>query len=244
MGLAIAIGGASMAGGMSMLSVVVGLMARKVGQQNGRVTKMEKTVGDFVEANPIERIKTNENYIFEVRSMMKFGRPAVLVLGLYLTGTTLPDLLKLIETEGDVVAGTYRFKHEPEEYMGALMPDIHARPQVRPDGCVKAHSIPAGFLKITAHGVNVFMREYPELCYGDRFALCVDLFNHGAHEGVWYGEDDAFARRWREKCGDIWVVPDLNLTHHTPDTAYPGNFHRYLLRQDGGSDSANAERPK
>jgi len=155
-----------------------------------------------------------------------------------------PDLLKLIETEGDVVAGTYRFKHEPEEYMGALMPDIHARPQVRPDGCVKAHSIPAGFLKITAHGVNVFMREYPELCYGDRFALCVDLFNHGAHEGVWYGEDDAFARRWREKCGDIWVVPDLNLTHHTPDTAYPGNFHRYLLRQDGGSDSANPERPK
>ena len=153
------------------------------------------------------------------------------------------DLLRLIEADGDVVAGTYRFKRDEEAYMGALMPDIHGRPQVREDGCVKAHSIPAGFLKITAAGVNKFMREYPELCYGDRFALSVDLFNHGAHEGVWYGEDYAFARRWREKCGDIWVIPDVDITHHTAEKAYPGNFHRYLLRQDGGSDSANPVRP-
>jgi hypothetical protein len=54
-------------------------------------------------------------------------------------------LLKLIETEGDVVAGTYRYKREPEEYMGALLPDINSRPQVREDGAIKAHSIPAGF---------------------------------------------------------------------------------------------------
>lgn len=152
-------------------------------------------------------------------------------------------LLRLIETEGDVVAGTYRFKREPEEYMGALLPDIHGRPQVRDDGCVKAHSIPAGFLKITRNGVNRFMIEYPELCYGDRFSLAVDLFNHGAHEGRWYGEDYAFSRRWNAKCGPIWIIPDLNLTHHSPDTAYPGNFHEYLLRQDGGSESENPQRP-
>jgi hypothetical protein len=155
-----------------------------------------------------------------------------------------PDMLRLIEAEGDVVAGTYRFKCEPEQYMGALLPDIHGRPQVRADGCVRAHSIPAGFLKITAAGVNKFMREWPELCYGDRFALSVDLFNHGAHEGVWYGEDYAFARRWREKCGDIWIIPDMNITHHSQDASYPGNFHRYLLRQDGGSDSTNPQKPQ
>lgn len=150
-----------------------------------------------------------------------------------------PDLLRLIETEGDVVAGTYRFKKDEEEYMGALLPDLNQRPQVRRDGCVKAHSIPAGFLKITRNAVNKFMREYPELCFGDRFALCVDLFNHGAHEGVWYGEDYAFARRWREKCGEIWIIPDMNITHHSAEKSYPGNFHQYLLRQPGGSESAN-----
>lgn len=154
------------------------------------------------------------------------------------------DLPRLIETEGDVVAGTYRFKHEPEEYMGALQPDINGYPQVRADGCVKAHSIPAGFLKITANGVNKFMQAFPELCFGDRFSLAVDLFNHGAYEGRWYGEDYAFARRWREKCGDIWVIPDLNITHWLGDKPFPGNFHRWLMAQSGGSESADPVRPE
>jgi hypothetical protein len=153
------------------------------------------------------------------------------------------DLLRLIETEGDVVAGTYRFKHEPEEYMGALQPDINGYPQVRADGCVKAHSIPAGFLKITANGVNKFMQAFPDLCFGDRFSLAVDLFNHGAHEGRWFGEDYAFARRWNEKCGVIWVIPDLDLTHWLGDKPFPGNFHRWLQRQDGGSESETPESP-
>lgn len=154
------------------------------------------------------------------------------------------SLLKLIETKGDVVAGTYRFKHEPEEYMGAMLPDINGYPQVREDGCIRAHSIPAGFLKVTKNAVNKFMIEYPELCYGDRFALSVDLFNHGAHEGRWYGEDYAFARRWNEKCGPIWVIPDLDLTHWAGETPYPGNFHRWLQSQDGGSESATPEAPE
>ena len=149
-----------------------------------------------------------------------------------------PDLLKLIETEGDVVSGTYRFKHEPEEYMGSLMPDMHGNPQVRPDGAILANYVPAGFLKVTKHAINLFMRAYPELKYGpDDFAPNIDLFNHGAHNGVWYGEDYAFSRRWNEKCGQIHIVPDLNLTHHNIDKAYPGNFHKFLLRQPGGSES-------
>lgn len=155
------------------------------------------------------------------------------------------DLLTLIETKGEVVAGTYRFKGEPEEYMGALLPDIEARPQVRhEDGCIKAHSIPAGFLKITRAAVNKFIGAYPELCYGDKCSPGIDLFNHGVHDGVWYGEDYAFSRRWREKCGDIWIVPNLNLAHHAGDTKYAGNFHEFMLRQPGGSKSANPVPPK
>lgn len=152
------------------------------------------------------------------------------------------DLLTLLETEGEVVAGTYRFKREPEEYMGALLPDADQRPQVRADGAVLAHCIPAGFLKITRAGVNRFMYHYPELQYLEQGTLCVDLFNHGVHKGVWYGEDYAFSRNWNEKCGQIWIVPTLQLTHHTPDKAYPGNFHDFLLRQPGGSnDDSNTD---
>jgi glycosyltransferase involved in cell wall biosynthesis len=145
-------------------------------------------------------------------------------------------LLQLIETEGDVVCANYRFKRDPEEYMGTVLPAITGDVQVRDDGCVKAHSVPAGFLKVTRAGINKFITAYPELCYGERCAPSVDLFNHGAWDHVWYGEDFAFSRRYREKCGDIWIIPDLNITHHAGDAAYPGNYHQFLMTLPGGSN--------
>ncbi len=146
------------------------------------------------------------------------------------------DLLRLIETQGDVVAGTYRYKKPEEEYMGRLIPGIGGTPIVRDDGCVKGFCIPAGFLKVTRKCINEFIEAYPELCYGERSAPHVDLFNHGAHKGVWYGEDYAFSRNWLDAGKEIWIIPDLNLTHWDGDTPYPGNFHNYLLRQPGGSE--------
>jgi glycosyltransferase involved in cell wall biosynthesis len=153
------------------------------------------------------------------------------------------NLLTLINTEGDVVAGTYRIKHEPEEYMSVLYCGQDGRPIVREsDGAVKARLVPAGFLKITKEGINRFMYAFPELTYGPLFSQSVDLFNHGAVLGdrIWWGEDYCFAQRWNDKCGDLWLVPNLNITHHNSDgVAFPGNFHQYLLRQPGGSESEN-----
>lgn len=143
------------------------------------------------------------------------------------------DLLKLIETPGDVVAGTYRFKEEPPHYMGVLTEGSH--PEVREDGCIKATRVPAGFLKITKEAVDRFMASYPELVYGPRYNPSIDLFNHGAHEGQWWGEDYAFSRRWIDCGGEIWIVPDINLNHHSADAVFAGNFHEYLLAQPGGS---------
>ena len=147
------------------------------------------------------------------------------------------DLLTLIETKGDVVCGTYRFKKDEVEYMGSIIPNANGTPTVREDGAVLAHSVPAGFLKITKDAVNQFIKAYPNLCYGERHNPHVDLFNHGAHDFVWYGEDYAFSRNWRDCGGEIWIVPDLDLNHHTTTKEYVGNYHEFLLRQPGGSES-------
>lgn len=148
------------------------------------------------------------------------------------------DMLKLIETAGDVVAGTYRFKKEEEHYMGVIDDNPDGTPKVRADGCIKATRVPAGFLKVTKEAVDRFMRAYPALVYGQAYAPSVDLFNHGAHKGAWWGEDYAFSRNWIDGGGDIWIVPDLNLCHHSAEKAYEGNFHRFMLRQPGGSNEA------
>jgi glycosyltransferase involved in cell wall biosynthesis len=145
-------------------------------------------------------------------------------------------LLKLIQTPGDAVSGLYRFKYEPEAYMGSIRAGEDKRPIERADGCVRMDWVPAGFLKITKEGVDRFMRAYPELCYGPKFSLSVDLFNHGAHDGLWWGEDYAFSRRWNAMGEELWVVPDLDLIHHSADAAFPGNYAAFLRRQPGGSE--------
>lgn len=141
------------------------------------------------------------------------------------------DLLTLLETPGDVVAGTYRFKQDEERYMGTVFSDDTGRPKLRADGCIYADRIPAGFLKVTRAAIDKFMLAYPHLCYGPPDSQSVDLFNHGAHKGVWWGEDYAFSRNWIDAGGEIVIVPNLNITHHSSDKAYPGNFHEFLLRQ-------------
>lgn len=149
------------------------------------------------------------------------------------------DLLKLLEIEGDVVAGTYRCKTEDgpteEFYMGTWNTNPDFTPKLRRDGCISAKLVPAGFLKVTKEAVDAFMVAYPDLCYGPTYHLSVDLFNHGARGRLWWGEDYAFSLRWKEKCGDIWLVPDLSIDHHTKDKVYPGNLHQFLMRQPGGS---------
>lgn len=151
------------------------------------------------------------------------------------------DLLKVLNTPGDVVAGTYRFKQfGVEDYMGSVFTDEAGRPICRRDGCIKASRVPAGFLKITKEAVARFAAAYPHLVFGHPDDRQVDLFNHGAHGGLWYGEDYAFSRNWIDLGGEIWLVPDLDIDHHEPARvledgtrteghAFPGNYHKFLL---------------
>lgn len=142
------------------------------------------------------------------------------------------DMVKLLKTPGDVVGGTYRFKQEEERYMGVFMSRKDGRPMVRQDGCFRADRLPAGFLKVTSIAVELFSRAYPQLVLHAEKPPSVDLFNHGAHKGMWWGEDYTFCRRYREKCGDVWCIPDLNLTHHDrKGGVYPGNFHKFMLKK-------------
>ena len=148
------------------------------------------------------------------------------------------DMLKLINTPGDVVAGLYRFKTDGDpHYMGVIDNKEDGTPTVRKDGCIKATRVPAGFLKVTKEAVGRFMVAYPHLVYGPAYNPSVDLFNHGAHKGAWWGEDYAFSRNWIDAGGEIWVVPDIDLNHHTDSECFAGNFHKFMLAQPGGSEA-------
>jgi hypothetical protein len=145
-------------------------------------------------------------------------------------GWDAEDLLKLIQSDAPVSAGLYRFRKPDVEYMGVLNTHEDFRPVVRDDGLISATRVPAGFLQVTRDAVDQFRSHYPELSIGDQGN--VDLFNHGAIDGTWFGEDYAFSLRWQRMGGEIWVVPDLSLTHYDANgIAYHGNYHEFLMRQ-------------
>lgn len=162
------------------------------------------------------------------------ANPTCVVFLDYDMGWRPTDLLKLIEADADVVAGLYRCRHPGIRFMGTVISEsrngMEETPVVRADGLVEAELVPAGFLKVTPEAVHKFMRGYPELCFGPKFHPAVDLFNHGAHEGLWWGEDFAFSRRWRALGEKLWVIPDVTIDHR----GFVGNFHEYMLRRPGG----------
>lgn len=153
-------------------------------------------------------------------------------------------LLKLVETEGEVVAGTYRCKEDEPNYMGRPLVDEIGRPKnIRADGCIEMACAPAGFLKITKEAIDKFAKGYPHLCYGPAWDQSVDLFNHGAHQGLWFGEDYAFCRNWRDIGGKVWCIPNIDVHHNswTDDRVWRGNYHEYLMAQPGGKNGVPLE---
>jgi hypothetical protein len=149
------------------------------------------------------------------------------------------SLLKLVETPGDVVSGNYRYKDDTGDYM-AIPLSINKQIPMRRDGCIAGHAVPAGFLKITPACVARFRKAYPYLICDntEKGTPFVDLFNHGAFRGVWYGQDFAFSRRWRGCGGDLWIRPDLEISHWVKNddgtfTEYPGNYLAYLHEKSG-----------
>ena len=150
------------------------------------------------------------------------------------------DALKLVESNDDVIAGIYRLKTEQEGYPVVIRTNGQHRPLVRADGCISAACVATGFLKISRKCIEKMVANYPQYKYAeyvDREFIenKYDLFPQGVHGGRWVGEDFAFCRLWTQLLGEIWVMPDMDLTHHGA-TEYKGNYHQFLLKQKGGSD--------
>lgn len=158
------------------------------------------------------------------------------------------DMLKLVYGMGDVVCGTYRFKKIrpedspgwltdengwPEEYMGRWETFENGYPIRRiEDGALSAIMAPAGFLRVNLRAVDLFCSAFPQLMVGPHYRPTIDLFNHGAHERVWWGEDYAFIRRWRETGNRAWMLPTLQLDHWSRVTDEHGD-PIYKDRPDG-----------
>ena len=140
------------------------------------------------------------------------------------------DLVRLVETPGEIVGGVYRTKQDKIDYAVKVKVGSHGIPLTRPDGCIAAWGVATGFMKIERHVFEKLQVRYPRLQYGEDM---FDFFPQGVYDHVWVGEDYAFCRLWANMGNDIWAIPNIDFTHHTKDKQYSGNYHEYLKSLPG-----------
>lgn len=142
--------------------------------------------------------------------------------------------VKLILRQEDVVGGAYRKRSEKVDYAVSIMTTEDGIPIGR-DGLIEATGLATGFLKIKRHVLERMAEAYPELKYRHKDQDVYDFFNTGVENGMWWGDDFAFCRRWSKIGGRLWVLPDLELDHIDGTKSFKGNYHEYLLTMPGGA---------
>lgn len=149
------------------------------------------------------------------------------------------DMLRLVETPGDVVSGVYSQHCNPPKYPVCVFTDKSGIPVVRGDGAVSAKWVQTGFLRIQRGVFEKIAKANPKLVYfgmknGKKINVACDFFPQGVYNHTWIGEDYAFCDLWRRIGGKIWVVPDIDFIHYSEGCGFPGNYHEYLMRLPGG----------
>lgn len=138
------------------------------------------------------------------------------------------DALALIKAEQDVIGGVYLQKRPDQEIynVGGVRPG--------PNGTLVCDYLGAGFLKISRGAILKMIESYPETAYmGRDGAQMWGLFDAPIKDGKIVGEDATFLRRWREIGGEVYVAPNMTLTHFGR-YGWRGNFAQLVARERTG----------
>ena len=134
-------------------------------------------------------------------------------------------IIKLSHYPVDFVGGAYRLKQETERYPIQLL----AEPSGMVDGLVQVASVPTGFLSLSRNVFETFKASHPGRDYQVQGHPAYAYFQIPFRDGHLYTEDAFFCREWREKGGQVYLDPEINLTHWQGNIPYPGhigNFYR------------------
>lgn len=133
------------------------------------------------------------------------------------------ELIKLAAHPVDFVGGAYRLKQEAEAYpVGFIEGELWAK-----DGLLEVDTLPGGFLCLSRKVFDDLKAAFPRPY--SHYAYEGNAYFHAPYQhGQLYGEDSAFCHDWRAIGGQVWLDPELSLTHHDKGRAYPGHIGNWL----------------
>jgi choline kinase len=134
-------------------------------------------------------------------------------------------LMKIAHAKEPLVGGAYRFKIECEQYP-ILWKDTGPL-WANENGLLEVRALPTGFLSISREVFEKLKAAKPRAhTHLGRTLEC--FFHYPFKEGHLFSEDTAFCDDWREIGGQVWLDPELTLTHWDFNRPYPGHIGKWL----------------
>lgn len=137
-------------------------------------------------------------------------------------------LLKIAHYPVDFVGGAYRFKEDVEKYPIKL---LSAPSDLGPMGLVEVAMVPTGFLALSRKVFEQFKAGYPDREYtmGAHKTHC--YFQIPYCDGALFTEDAYFCKEWKAIGGQIYLDPELALTHWEFSKPYSGHIGNWMRRR-------------
>ena len=140
------------------------------------------------------------------------------------------DVIRLLLHPEEIVGASYRMKNKWEEYVGQIAyKDGLPRGKMLADGTplLRAERIAGGFMRIKVSALRKWAESYPELISEEPDGKKVQFFSRMIEGGEVYCQDMAFCKRWLDIGGELWIDPNINVTHWGM-TPYKGDLNGYL----------------
>jgi hypothetical protein len=143
------------------------------------------------------------------------------------------DLFRLLEHDEPVVCAPYPKKKYPIEFSFRALFDEQGRSVVHPrTGAVEIAAAATGFVCIKRKAFELLEPVCPRIEHEaevepEHLSHLRNFFPVEVEDGVLWGEDFGFSRRWRSVGGRIWLDPTIHLTHvgaHAFQEELPSSF--------------------
>lgn len=148
---------------------------------------------------------------------------------------------RILEAEGDIVAGLYPFKLDEESYPVRVPVDASGMATRRGE-LVVLDGAPTGFLRIRREALEKMIENHPEWKVEshnpktNKTQTYYHLFRCEQEGTRWWGEDYNFCRKWIAMGGEVLGLPDIDFVH-VGKKAWTGNFEKFMRKQPGGIDA-------
>lgn len=152
-------------------------------------------------------------------------------------------LVELVSYDCDVVGGVYPYRREGEQTK-INMPVIMIPGEITANehGLIQVAGLPTGFMRIRRRVLETLTRDAKRYWnHGDRRSEVPILFERSFENGVRWGGDLNFCRKWIGAGGTIWAAPEMYLGH-TAKTIIRDSLGAALRRQGGETLRYVAER--